>query len=90
MADPVTVLGAITGTSQFAQQDLEITLLLCQLRRQNRDARESTNRQVKQVEQLISTARQIISNPSLQTENVAFVLKTCESGYLNHMYELTI
>jgi hypothetical protein len=87
MADPVTILGAIAAASQLAEQGLKITLLLCQIGSQVRDARDSTNRRVEQVEQLISIARQIILNPSLQTENVASVLKTCleETGTLDRI-----
>lgn len=87
MADPVTILGAIAAASQLAEQGLKITLLLCQIGSQVRDARDTTNRRVEQVEQLISIARQIILNPSLQTENVASVLKTCldETGALDRV-----
>lgn len=89
MADPVTVIGAMAAASQLAEQGLRITLLLCQLGAQIRDARESTNRRVKQVEQLISIARQIISNSSLQTETMASVLKTCleETGNLDKLLQ---
>lgn len=77
MADPVTILGATAAASQLAVQGLKITVLLCQLGSQIRDARHSTNRRVEQVEQLISIARQITTNPPLLTERMAPVLKTC-------------
>jgi hypothetical protein len=77
MADPLTIIGAMAAASQLAEQGLRITLLLCQLGSQIRDIRESTNRRVEQVEQLINIARQIILDPLLQTGNMAAVLKTC-------------
>ena len=77
MTDPVTILGAMAAASQLAEQGFKIALLLCQLGSRIRNAQESSNRRVKQVEQLIGIARQIISNSSLQTETMASVLKTC-------------
>ena len=89
MADPLTILGAMAAASQLAEQGLKITLFLCQLGSQIRGSRESTGRRVEQVEQLISIARQIISNPSLQTETMASVLKTCleETGNLDKLLQ---
>lgn len=77
MADPVTILGAMAAASQLAEEGLQITLFLCQLGSKIRGARDLTNRRVKQVEQLIIIARQIISNPSLQTETMASILQAC-------------
>lgn len=76
MADPITVLGAVSAASQLADQGLKITIFLCQLGSQIRGARKSTHKRVEQVEQLVSIAKQIISNPSLQTDTMASILQT--------------
>jgi hypothetical protein len=77
MADPVTILGAMAAASQLAEEGLKIALFLYQLGSQIRGTRDSTKRRAEQVEQLLSIARQIISNPSLQTETMASILRAC-------------
>src|SRR5438045_7350907 len=77
MADPVAILGATAAASQLVEEALKITLFLCQLGSQIRGARDSTNRRVEQNEQLVSNARQIISNLSLQTETMVSILRAC-------------
>ena len=77
MADPLSALGAVAAASQLAQQCLSITLFLCSVRSKIRNSREMIDSQAQQVEHLTRLCRQIISNPSLQTQTIANVLKAC-------------
>lgn len=77
MADPLTTVGAIAAASQLASQCLNLTLFICSIPSQLRDSRGLIKETAQQIEQFTSIARQIISNPSLQTENMAKTLDRC-------------
>jgi hypothetical protein len=77
MADPLTALGTIAAASQLASQCLNLTLFICSLPSQFRESRELVVETAQQIEHFTSIARQIISNPSLQTGTMAGVLERC-------------
>ena len=75
----VEVLGALAAASQLAEQGLKITGAIYDLYRKVRDAPESIRQQSVQVEQLIDIAKLIKKNPSLQTDPVSSILKSCSN-----------
>jgi hypothetical protein len=75
--DPLSILGAVAAASQLFEQGLKITSFLYELYGKAKEAPESIQKQTVKVEQLIDLALLVKENPSLQTEAVASILRTC-------------
>ena len=71
------VIGAIAAAGQLIEQGTKIVRFVSDLYSKIQNAPESIRGQVVQVEQLIDISRLIERNPSLQTNAVASILRTC-------------
>jgi hypothetical protein len=77
MADPLTILSAVSASSQIAEHLIAASLAIYNFCLKIQRAPQSIRKQIMHVEQLTSIARLIIQNPGLQTDSVASVLETC-------------
>jgi hypothetical protein len=84
MVDPLSVVSALAAASQLTELCLKMTLFLYEVPSRFCGSREFVNMTAQQVEQLTAISRQIISNPSLQTQTMSGILEAClhEAGSL--------
>ena len=77
MSDPISILGAVAAASQVIEQAGKLAVFFNELYGKVQDAPELVRKQSTHIEQLMILSRLVKENPSLQTELIASVLRSC-------------